>query len=241
MSRTDSAARHWRRGVTGLLLLLNVLPAVAADPPSYDRVQLQVAVEQEVDNDEVVVTLAVELDEQDAARLADTINQRMQAALEAVASRPTVRARTGNYSIRPVYSRDNRFDHWQGSQQLLLESSDSQAVAALLKQLQETLRVKSIRYGVSSARRDQVEDELTTRALARFRERAGLIAAGLGFADYRLVELAVRPSGSGPQPMYSLALEARAASPVEHAPALEGGWSDLRIEVSGTIELQAGR
>lgn len=222
--------------VLGALSLFGAA-AQAEQPLTYNRVDFEVMVQEEVDNDEITVTLAVEKNGAKPSELAGEINVLMQAAIEESNKVGDVRVKTGNYSIRPVYTRDKRLDHWSGSQTLVLNSRNSAMIAELMQTLQQSMQVKSTRYSVSREQRNEVQEGMISTALARFHKRAALIADGLGFQKYRLVNVNVRTSGGSPSPMYAMAMDSassRAAAP----PALEGGWSDIKVIVSGTIEME---
>jgi predicted secreted protein len=222
--------------LTGLMSLFS-LPLHADQPLTYNRVDFEVMVQEEVDNDEVTVTMSVEKNGAKPSELAGEINTLMQAAIAEANDVVDVRVKTGNYSIRPVYTREKRLDHWSGSQTLVLNSRNSAAIAELMQTLQQSMQVKSTRYSVSQEQRSTVQGGMITEALARFHKRAALIADGLGFQKYRLVNVNVRTSGSHPAPVYAMAMDSassRAAAP----PALEGGWSDIKVIVSGTIEME---
>lgn len=220
-------------------LFLAPTATLQADQPlTYNRVDFQVQVEQQASNDEITVSMAVELDDEDAARLAGEINRRMQSALEMAAKVDGVQVKTGNYSIRPVHNRDQRLDHWHGAQTLILNGQDMQAMTALMQQLQPDMLVKSTRFSVSPARRETLQREMLATALAKFRERADAITRGLGFARYRLVRLQIDPPAGNPAPVYSLAMADSAPRAVSTPPALQSGWSDLALRVSGTIEME---
>lgn len=219
-------------------LSMQLSQAVYAEQPlTYNRVDFEVMVHEEVDNDEITVTMAVERKGQKPAELAAEINNAMTAAIEEAAKVDAVRVKTGNYAVRPVYTRDKRLEHWSGSQTLVLNSRDSAAMAGLMQTLQQTMQVKSTRYSVSREQRSEVQEKMITVALARFHQRAALVSDGLGFQKYRLVNVNVRTQGGGgPAPVYAMAMEQ--ASSRAAPPALEGGWSELRVIVSGTIEME---
>ncbi len=220
------------------LSILAPATAHAEQPLTYNRVDFEVMVQEEVDNDEITVTMAVERKGQKPSELASEINTIMASAIDEAGKAEDVRVKTGNYTIRPVYTRDKRLEHWSGSQTLVLNSRDSAAMADLMQTLQQSMQVKSTRYSVSRQQRSEVQEKMISVALARFHQRAALISDGLGFQKYRLVNVNVRTQGGGgPTPMYAMAMEQSAAR-VAAPPALEGGWSELKVIVSGTIEME---
>lgn len=232
---------HYVKGLPAIwamgIIVLFSAPALAEQPLTYNRVDFTVSVQEEVTNDEITVTMAVEKDGPKPSVLADEINAVMQAAIAAADKIEDVRVKTGNYSIRPVYTRDKRLDHWSGSQTLVLNSTNSAAMAGLVQTLQQTMQVKSTRYSVSREQRDAVQETMISVALAKFHKRAALISDGLGFQKYRLVNVNITTPTNRPTPVYAMAMEA-AAAPRSAPPALEGGWSEISVIVSGTIEME---
>ena len=85
--------------------------------------------------------------------------------------------------------------------------------------------------------RRALEDELIKEALAAFRARADLIAAGMGAKTWSLIDVSVGTTSQGPRPVV---MEARAArySSMDAAPAsLEAGTSEVRVQANGIVEL----
>ena len=118
----------------------------------------------------------------------------------------------------------------------MLDSRDSAAVADLMHKLQGDLQVKSTTYSVSHELKNEVQERLIAEALGDFQERAALIAKGLGYSKYRLVDVSVVTAGNGsPRPMRAMAMAAEANM---SAPVLEAGWSEVSVTVAGTIEMQ---
>lgn len=221
--------------ILGLCGLPLWLPAYAGDAESaYNRVNLQVEESREVDNDQMLVTLAVEEENRDAAELASRINNVMLDALQRVRRLASVQSQSGSYRISPIYETDARLKRWKGSQTLFLRSADMPAVSALVGELQEHLKVKSMTFSVAEERRRVVEAELTDAALDAFRARAQRVATRLGFSAYRIVNLNISSQGDSIRPMVMRDTGmAQLRAPVE----VEAGRSRLLVTVHGSIEL----
>jgi len=211
-------------------------PAVAADnAPRYNQVHFQVERSQPVDNDRMRATLGITAEDDNAARLADTINRAMDWALKTAKARGKMEVRTGGYRTYPVYNKE-KIRRWRGSQEMILEGTDFAALGDLIGQLQERLQVTSIDFSVSPARRAAVEDELIVQALDAFKRRAELVRKNLAAKGYRIVDVSINSGGGIPVPvmMRAASLESKSLAP----PALEAGTSTLSVSVSGVIELQ---
>lgn len=221
-----------------LLLLLCSVNAFATDTNTYNRVTFQVTERQQVNNDEISVAMAIERDDQDATRLADEINRLMAEALSSARKFTTVHSQSGDYSIRPVYSRDKQFDHWRGSSTMLLKSRNIKDMAALVQQLQKSMTIKSTRYTVSNERKEEVEAAMIERAMKKFSKHADLVTTGMGFRKYRLVNLNINSSSNiPPRPVYAMA-SAKLGSSDTAPPVFEAGETSLNAIISGTIEMQ---
>ena len=125
---------------------------------------------------------------------------------------------------------------WRGSQEMLLESDDPEALAKLLGRLQAKLQLNSFRFSVSRQKRAAVEGEIIENALAAFRVRADRVRKQLGAKDYELVSVHI-DTGGHVSPRLQMAEMPMASRSANRSPALEGGTSTLTANVRGTIEL----
>ncbi len=144
---------------TLLILLFSISTPVlfAAETITYNRASYQVTEQQKVANDEITVTMGAERNDQDATRLANEINQLITSANATIKKFPMIKSSTSDYSIRPVYSRDKRLDHWRGASSITLKSQNIKDMVELVQILQKTLLIKSTRYNVSPERKEKIE------------------------------------------------------------------------------------
>lgn len=207
--------------------------AWAEDVMRSNLVTLQTQVARHVPNDIIQALLAVEAEDQDPARLADTVNRTMAWALDAAKQAREVKVETGGYATQPVYAK-NVLSHWRAIQELRLESHDIGALTRLIAKLQGRLQLKWMGFRVSPEQRRKVENELITEALNAFKERVGVARAGLGFAGYDIVDININTGGNEPRPMQTM----RAMAAEVSAPALEAGTSEITVVVSGTVQME---
>ena len=223
-----------------VLLILAALSARAhADDEAavaYDRVHLSYTASDDVSNDVVVAVMFYQRDGENASALADEVNQVMRQAVESALKTPAVRAQTLQYQAMPVY-RNNKLAGWRVRQALRLESSDTDALSALMGELQDKLSVQSVDYLLSAQARQAAEERLIAEALAGFGKRAALVAGELGRPGYRIVRLDVDTQHVGPQPL-GLARSAVMAAEQAAPPTLEAGVQTVRVDVRGTVELR---
>ena len=221
-----------------LLLCLAVIasPGFADDELRYNQIRLQSRQTESVSNDTMHVTLQTYAEMQDPAKLAARINQEMEWALAQAKQQKGVKVRTGSYQTWPV-TRKEVTTGWRGQQDLILESRDTQELSRLTGLLQEKLQISSMSFSVSDEKRVTVENRLIDLALNAFKERARIVGDNLKADGYRIVELNVGTSTARP-PMMHQARVASMSMEANDAVAVEGGESDVRITVNGTIELQ---
>jgi len=223
---------------TLLLLLLTLSANVSAhdEAPQFNVVSLQAEASREVHNDLMKAVLAVEMEDRDPAKLADTVNRAMQDGLKTAAEFKTVQVRSGNYQTYPVYDK-TRFSHWRARHELRLESRDFAAAASLIGKLQGAMQLAGMDFKVSSDTRRKVENELIAEALAAFNQRAEIVRAALKAGAYRLKEMNIGTAGSGVRPVFALSRAMKTAEAVA-PPAMEAGTSEVSVNVSGSIKLE---
>ena len=148
--------------------------------------------------------------------------------------------RTGSYHTYPVSDpKRGTVRSWRAGQDLVIESSDSQALSELLGKLQARLQLRGMQQSVSRALRERVEQELEAELLDAYQARAERIAQHMGARSFRLIEL--RLDGSGPRAPVALrrmaafdAAESMGAAP----PPIERGVTTIRLGASATIALE---
>lgn len=226
----------FRPGVLVLALLVSVPAFAAQEATPRDQVTFRVEATREVPNDWMAATLGVEEESSDAAGLAARVNQRMAAALALATQDTRLTVSSGAYQTQPVYDK-TRIARWRASQDLVIETGEIGALADMAGKLQaQGLLLRGVSFSVAPETKKRLDDELTVEALSVFRERAGLIARGLGRRGWNLVHLTLGESGM-PVPFYDRRSMAMEAAP-SVAPAFESGRSTLRVEVNATVEVE---
>jgi len=226
----------------GLLAVavIGALPAAAAElfPPPKDQVSFRVEAAREVPNDWMSATLGVDEEGSDAAALAARVNRRMAEALALAKQSVELQVSSGAYQTQPVYDR-GKIVRWRASQDLVLEGASVDQLTDRVGRLQaQGLLLRGVSFSVAPETKKRLEDELIVEALSTFRERAGLIARGLGRRGWNLMSLAIGEPGM-PVPFlqrgHAMAMEAADAAV---APAFEAGKSTLRVSIDATVEVE---
>ena len=203
----------------------------------YNQVRFQVRAMESIANDRMQAILIAQDEDGDAARLADRINKTMAWALEQTRGKTAAQVRTGGYSTHPVYRKD-MIEGWRATQELILDGGDFGNLTALIGTLQQRLQLRSINFSVADATREGVERLLIDSALDGFKRRAEQVRKNIGTKGYRIVELNVLTEDVPSHPMPMMRAEAMAMSKSVEAPSFEGGESEVRVSVHGTVQLE---
>ncbi|MBI5462920.1 MAG: SIMPL domain-containing protein [Gammaproteobacteria bacterium] len=202
----------------------------------YNQIRFQAAASESVANDRMQAVLAVQDEDDDAAQLADRINQTMAWALEQSKGQQGIDVRSGGYSTQPVYNK-NALSGWRASQQLILEGSDFSQIGKLIGVLQQRLQLSAVSFSVAPDTRAAVERKLIDQALDSFKQRAEQVRKNIGTPGYRIVELSINTEDMPIQPYPVMRAEVMSVQSVAE-PRFEGGDSDVRVSVQGLIQLQ---
>jgi predicted secreted protein len=232
-------------------LFITVLALVAASAhaqvpqqPFFNVITLETSATADVPTDTLTVTLFVEEQGPDPGQLATRVNARLEEALAKAKKEPRIEARSGNYQTNATYDRANQITGWRIRADVVLESRDFKAVAALAGALQPALKLWSMTFSLSRGAREAAEATLLTEALAKFQEKARAVAKGLGFPGYVLGQIVVRsdsPPMQGPVAYRSAAMSVMAdAAPPAPVP-VEGGKNTVTVTVSGSVVLGPGK
>lgn len=214
------------------------MAAAAEGDLHYNQIRFQAASSESVANDRMRAVLAVQDEDSDAAQLADRINKAMTWALGQSKGQKGVDVRSGGYSTQPVYSK-NTLTGWRATQELILEGGDFTQVGKLIGVLQQRLQLSAVGFSIASETRAAVEGRLIDQALDSFKKRAEQVRKNIGTPGYRIVELNIMTEGGPIQPYPVMRGEAMMASMKSvDAPSFEGGDSEVRVSVQGSIQLQ---
>lgn len=224
------------------ILLLSItagfcgVTAAAEDRLHYNQIHFQAAASESVANDRMRAVLAVQDEDSDAARLADRINKTMAWALEQSKGQKGIEVRSGSYSTQPVYSK-NALTGWRATQELILEGADFSQIGKLIGVLQQRLQLTTVGFSIANETRAAIERRLIDRALDSFKQRADQVRNNIGTAGYRIVELNIMTEGAPVHPYPVMRAEVASMKSVAE-PGFEGGDSEVRVSVQGSIQLQ---
>ncbi len=221
--------------VTAALILSISSVAFGEEQIQFNVINLSAEQSRQVGNDVMAVIMQAAAQKNSSLEAGRKVNELMSWADQIISEEERVKHQTMNYQTRPVYQERNIVG-WNASQQLLLQSSDFDVLTTMLGTLQQQLQIVSMRFEVSSEKRQEELDTLIVEALEAFRKKAELIALTMKAQDYRLVSLSVDENGSRPIAYRGLA-QAEAMAVQAPAPSVEAGDSKIEVRVSGSIQL----
>jgi predicted secreted protein len=213
--------------------------AMADTPPPQNVLQLSASGTVEVQQDLLSMTLSTTRDATEAA----TVQSQLKAALDAALAEARKSAqpgqldvRTGNFTLSPRYTREGKINGWQGSTELVLEGRDFPRITETANRI-TTLTVGGVGFGLSREQRAKVETEAQSIAIENFKQKAGELAKGFGFAGYTLREVSVNANEGGPIRPRMMAAQAKSFS-ADAAVPVEAGKTSVVVNVSGAVQLK---
>ncbi len=218
--------------------VLGLMTMVAhAEPSGYDQLSFQTEVSEEIANDEVQARLYKKAQAPNAKALATTLNTSINNALAIAKRYPSVTVTTGQQRTYPQYSdNDNRIIGWTGQANIDIKSTDFTAASQLIADLQSSLVMDNLNFGVSEAKKDALEQKLMTDASRAFQQQAQRLTRAWDARGYRVVSVNLNTGNNYPRPVYA-AMEMRASDASVPRPNFESGDSTISVTANGTIEL----
>lgn len=209
-------------------------------PEATQVVNLSASAQQEVAQDWLTVVVRATVDGQDATAVQNQLKaivEQAMPALKAKAKPQVLEVRSGSFGVYPRHSEKGRLVGWQGQADLIVEGRDFAGVSQAAAQVPR-MTVAQAGFSLSRQMRQQLEADVQSQAVQKFRQRAQQLAKDFGFSGYSLRQVSVgtvdRPSAM-PAPMMARA----AAADAQPAPiALEGGKEEVQITVNGSVQLR---
>jgi len=224
---------------TGTAALLTAMIGSAhAEPTGYDQLTFQTEVKEEVQNDEVRATMYKKAQASDAKTLATTLNTSINNAMKIAKRYPSVTVSTGQQRTYPRYDKNDKIIGWTGQASIDLKSTDFVATSQLIADLQQTLVMENLNFGVSDAKKDALEQKLMTDASRAFQQQAKNLTRAWDARGYRVVNVNLNTNNNNyPRPMYSMRAESVAMDSAVPSQNFESGNSTISVTANGTIEL----
>ncbi|WP_350557745.1 SIMPL domain-containing protein [Psychrobacter sp. CAL346-MNA-CIBAN-0220] len=219
-------------------LFTAMMGSAHAEPTGYDQLSFQTEVKAEVANDEVRASMYKKTQATDAKTLATRLNTSINNALIIAKRYPSVTVSTGQQRTYPRYDKNDKIIGWTGQANIDLKSTDFTATSQLIADLQETLVMDNLNFGVSDVKKDALEQKLMTDASRAFQKQAKNLTQAWDARGYRIVTVNLNTGSNYPRPMYSaMNMKAEAADASVPSQSFESGDSTISVTANGTIEL----
>jgi predicted secreted protein len=243
--------KHWPAVTAALLAATGVAGAGAQTLPSPQHVAvLNASATLDVNKDWLTVVFSTTREGPEAATVQAQLRQALDTALTEArkAAKPgQVELHTGAFSLFPRYATPTPkqaaagmpggISGWQGSTELVVEGRDMPAIAQLTARIQ-TLSIARVGSSLSREARQQVEGDVTTQAITRFRERADAVARQFGYIGYTVREVSVSSDAPQGAPTLFARPMALRAGAEDAALPVEAGKATVTVSVSGSVQMK---
>lgn len=212
-------------------------------PPS-GVISLTTTATQEVTRDVLGVTFSTTREGADAQGVQAALRQALEAALNEarrIARPGAVEVQTGNFALYPRYTTPVKggaatINGWQGSAEMRVQGKDVAAIAQLSGRI-GTMSIARVAYSLSREAREQVEGDVSARAIAAWRSKAGAMSQQFGYAGYSVREVSVGTSEM-PQPSTPMLMRAvRENTAADATLPTEAGKEDVTATVTGSAQM----
>ena len=217
--------------------------AQAPQTEAQQILQLSASARKEVQHDWLSIVVRAQQEGADPVALQNQLKTTLEAALSSLRPRlepQQLEVRSGHFGIYPRHNNQGRVTGWQGQADLVVEGRDFARVSQLAGNLPR-MTVAQADFSLSREGRQQLEAEVQSQAVQNFRQRAQALARDFGFSGYTLRQVNVsavdRPE-PGIQPRLMVAEAAMAPAAAPSAIPLVAGKDEVRITVSGSIQLR---
>lgn len=217
--------------------------AQAPQTEAQQILQLSASARKEVQHDWLSIVVRAQQEGADPVALQNQLKTTLEAALSSLRPRlepQQLEVRSGHFGIYPRHNNQGRVTGWQGQADLVVEGRDFARVSQLAGNLPR-MTVAQADFSLSREGRQQLEAEVQSQAVQNFRQRAQALTKDFGFAGYTLRQVNVsavdRPE-PGIQPRLMAAEAAMAPAAAPSAIPLVAGKDEVRITVSGSIQLR---
>lgn len=218
-----------------LLMLLSSPWALAQSVPATTLLDAQAS--QEVDNDELWVSLSVSRDGTNPTEITHAVLAKLNAAVAQARKLDGVQLQVGNVHTSPVWGPKGKTNQWTAQAELSLVSTNTNALGQLASELTSLMQLNGVQFRLSKDKRLRVEKALLNDMAASFKDRASSIAVAFGFKTYRIQSLNFNPKQERPYPMPMAMARSMATDAAAISIPNEGGKTAVSVGMQASIEL----
>ena len=219
--------------LTGLVISM----PLAADQEDilFNVVSLQAEAQRQVNNNEMTVYLQAEYEGSDSTAVANTVNNKMQWALQQAQQFPDIELQTHSYSTYPVYNK-NIISGWRAHQSVRLVGQNAKKMTDLVAILQAKLLVKNMSFAPTRAAYRSAEHALIEQAMAAFKAKVEIIQGTMEKKNFRIVNIDIVTDQRQPQPRRGNAKMMTSLVDSNMRPGVSSGTSKVTVTVSGKVQ-----
>ena len=229
-----------------VLLPLSMALAANAETKSADETEKNVIsfsteVTKDVDYDVMEVTLFVKEENKNLKELNQTINQKVNAALEVLKKQSAVEVKKNTRSTQVRYDSKGKQSGWIERADLVLESKDFVVLSQVISDLNDTFAITDVVQKLSKEAAVKFEDEMIKSALAQFQHKAQLIQTSLNAKGYEVVNLNLDSRNEMPyfdrRMMPVAKMNSFSSEAADEVSPDNNGKAELKASVSAQIKL----
>ena len=229
-----------------VLLPLSMALAANAETKSADETEKNVIsfsteVTKDVDYDVMEVTLFVKEENKNLKELNQTINQKVNAALEVLKKQSAVEVKKNTRSTQVRYDSKGKQSGWIERADLVLESKDFVVLSQVISDLNDTFAITDVVQKLSKEAAAKFEDEMIKSALAQFQHKAQLIQTSLNAKGYEVVNLNLDSRNEMPyfdrRMMPVAKMNSFSSEAADEVSLDNNGKAELKASVSAQIKL----
>ncbi|PIT62147.1 SIMPL domain-containing protein [Snodgrassella alvi] len=213
-----------------------------AESLNYGIVELNAQATQAVARNEMILVLKIQQQGSNRQQISNTVTTRLNQVLAAAHRHNDFNTTQLTRTVEPRfdYQKNKRIDNgWQDSVLIQIKSTNLTALNRFATEVQNLAAVVAINYQVADTTLQNYEAKLTQEAIARFQQRAVLIAHTLGGHGYKVVSMSLgssqdsRDYGAYASPVM-LSRMAADSAPVQDTAA---GETRLTLSINGKIQV----
>lgn len=214
-------------------------------PKGHTALNISATERLEVEQDMLVASLRIQIEDKDAKSVQKQINEAMADAVKLAKKNASLKIETGQYYVHPDYryiktrEEDNKrvLDKWRGSQTITIKSEVADDLLNTVAKIQDMgFMMNNLNYQLSQRKHEETREGLMEKTVAKLRQRAKRVAKALGKEQVDIVEINVDSNNYNPQPVYHraakmemMAMSADAGMP---APTAQAGETTVSMTIS---------
>lgn len=212
-----------------------------ADETEKNVISFSTEVTKDVDYDVMEVTLFVKEENKNLKELNQTINQKVNAALEVLKKQSAVEVKKNTRSTQVRYDSKGKQSGWIERADLVLESKDFVVLSQVISDLNDTFAITDVVQKLSKEAAVKFEDEMIKSALAQFQHKAQLIQTSLNAKGYEVVNLNLDSRNEMPyfdrRMMPVAKMNSFSSEAADEVSLDSNGKAELKASVSAQIKL----